>query len=270
MARLKAHTLPSARELGSIAEEAAAVAARVLKRHFGSKLRVAEKPGAGLVTNADLAAEQAALRVLRKATPEFGILTEESAPHVNNTVRSRGRWILDPLDGTTNFVHRFPMFCISIAAEWEGRIVAGVIQAPILDETYIAIRGRGARVNGKRLRVSGTRRLQDALLTTGFAYSAGEGLRRDVELFGRLSSIARGIRRPGSAALDLAYTARGVFDGFWERNLSAWDVAAGSLLVEEAGGKVSDFQGNPFTLDSREILAANQPLFRPFVEALSG
>lgn len=261
---------PSARELALIAEEAAAAAAKVLKRHFGSKLRVTEKPGAGLVTNADFAAEQAALRVLRKATPEFGILTEESAPDAGRQPRERGRWILDPLDGTTNFVHRFPMFCISIAAEWEDRIVAGVILAPILGETYVGVRGRGAHVNGNRLRVSETRSLRDALLTTGFAYSAGEGLRRDIELFGRLSSIARGIRRPGSAALDLAYTARGVFDGFWERNLSPWDVAAGSLLVEEAGGKVSDFQGNPFQLESRQILASNQPLFHPLVEALSG
>jgi myo-inositol-1(or 4)-monophosphatase len=248
---------PSLAALARTSVEAAEAAGAVLARHFGRKLDIREKPGAGLVTNADLAAEQAALRVLRRRFPEFGILTEESPPEHS---ASPGRFILDPLDGTTNFVHRFPMFCVSLAAEWAGQVVVGVIYHPILRETYLAIRGRGATVNGKTLRVSKTRVLSNSLLTTGFTYRKEEMLRAEMHSFARLSSVARAIRRPGSAALDLAYTARGVFDGFWERNLSPWDVAAGALLVEEAGGRVTDFHGKPFRVDADEILASNGPL----------
>ena len=236
--------------------EAAHAAGKVLRKHYRRKLKVREKKNAGLVTNADIEAEETVLRILRKRSPDFGVLTEESDPRPGT---SPGRWIIDPLDGTTNFVHRFPMFCVSIGAEWDGKLVVGVIYHPILDETYIAVRGRGATVNGKQLRVSGTRKLKDSLLTTGFTYRK-EQLHREMKAFESLSGIARAIRRPGSAALDLAYVARGVFDGFWERRLSPWDVAAGTLLVQEAGGQVTDFKGNPSSVEDREILASNGKL----------
>ncbi|MBC7690758.1 MAG: inositol monophosphatase [Methylotenera sp.] len=237
--------------------EAAHAAGKVLLAHFNRKLEIREKKGAGLVTQADLAAEKAIVTRLKKARGDFGFLTEE-APEKHG--KGKGRWIIDPLDGTTNFVHGFPMFCVSIAAEWEGQIVAGVIYHPILKDTYTAVLGQGAFLNRKRIQVSPTSKLRDSLLTTGFTYRKNQWLRTEMDSFERLSGICRAIRRPGSAALDLAYTARGVFDGFWERRLSPWDVAAGALLVQEAGGKVTNFKGEPFDINAREILATNASL----------
>ena len=234
--------------------EAAHAAGGVLLRHFGKRLKVSEKKGAGLVTNADLEAEAKTVLILKRSFPEFGFLTEEGSPIAGT---SPGRWIIDPLDGTTNYVHGFPMFCVSIAAEWKGKIVVGVIYHPILNETYVAVLGKGSTLNKKPIHVSKTTKLGDALLTTGFAYTQDKTLKSDVQTFYELSLKARAIRRPGSAALDLAYTARGAFDGFWERNLSAWDVAAGSLLVTEAGGKISDFDGNSFDIQQKRVLASN-------------
>lgn len=254
-------------ELKPSMEIAAKAAGKVLLKYFGKTFEVREKLQAGLVTNADLEAEAAVIKILKKARPDFAFLAEESGQTAaskrkkgeNSDSPSEGRWIIDPLDGTTNFVHGFPMFCVSIAAEWHGQIVAGVIHHPVLNEITWAVRGKGCWVGKKQVHVSKTAKLKDSLLTTGFTYR-----KRDLHLemgpFDRLSGIARAIRRPGSAALDLAYTARGVFDGFWERNLAPWDVAAGLLLVEEAGGKVTDFSGNEFKIDGREILATNTKL----------
>jgi len=160
------------------------------------------------------------------------------------------------------------MFCVSIAAEWDGKIVAGVIEHPILRETYTATLGGGAFLNGKPLRVSATASLGDSLLATGFTYRKTELLHTEMVAFEELSSIARAIRRAGSAALDLAYTARGVFDGFWERRLSPWDIAAGLLLVREAGGRVTDFRGNEDILGSAAILASNGRLHDGLLEAV--
>lgn len=257
---------PSINLIAKTTVDAAKAAGRVLAKHFGKRLSIREKPGAGLVTNADLEAEDAALKILRRKFPDFGILTEESPAEVG---RDEGRWILDPLDGTTNFVHRFPMFCVSLAAEWSGQVVVGVVYHPIFDETYLAIRGKGAKVNGVKMRVSQASKLSNSLLTTGFTYRKTESLHQEMEAFERLSGISRAIRRPGSAALDLAYTARGVFDGFWERKLSPWDVAAGSLLVQEAGGWVTDFRGNEFRPEFKEILAANSKLHPLLLQAVA-
>ncbi|MCM2321981.1 MAG: inositol monophosphatase [Oligoflexia bacterium] len=237
----------------------------MLLKHFGTHLKVGEKRDAGLVTNADLESEAAAIRILKRAFPDFGILTEETG---SEQKPGAGRWVIDPLDGTTNYVHGFPMFCVSIAAEWDKRTVVGVIYHPILKDTYVAIRGRGARLNGKRIHVSETRSVERALLTTGFTYRKGDWLRAEMQAFERLSATSRAVRRPGSAALDLAYTARGVFDGFWERRLSPWDVAAGALLVEEAGGKVTDFHGKAFHIAGQEILATNRRLHGALQKAL--
>ncbi len=265
---MTSRSVPSDRELAKLkraAIEASLAAGSVLTKHFGRSLSVRHKDQAGLVTNADLEAEAAALRVLARARPDFDFLAEESG---SSTLGSEGRWILDPLDGTTNFVHGFPMFCVSIAAEWRGHVIVGVIRHPILDETYWAIKGRGAFLGRKRLKVSRTRELSDSLLTTGFTTRKNE-LSHEMGPFERLSRIARAIRRPGSAALDLAYTARGVFDGFWERNLSPWDVAAGSLLVTEAGGKVTGFSGGQFLIGGAEILATNGLLHRKICQFIA-
>ncbi|MGK5082161.1 inositol monophosphatase family protein [Bdellovibrionota bacterium FG-1] len=265
---MKELKVPSFHQLKATAIEAAHAAGAVHRKHFGRKLKVREKKGEGLVTNADIEAENAAMKILRRDFPSFGILTEESAPDPE-TSRKMGRWICDPLDGTTNFIHRFPMFCVSIAAEWNNEVVVGVIYHPILDDTYIATKGKGATVNGKRLHVSETRRIHDSLLTTGFTYRKKNWLKIEVEAFERLSALTRAVRRPGSAALDLAYTARGVFDGFWERRLSPWDVAAGALLVQEAGGLVTDFKGSAFHPEQREIIAANPYLHKVLRKVIS-
>jgi myo-inositol-1(or 4)-monophosphatase len=236
------------RELVEASVSAAHSAGQVLRRHFGGRLRIREKKGAGLVTQADLEAEETALGILRKARPAFGVLAEESQPL---EAGDEGRWIVDPLDGTTNFVHGFP------------------IHHPILDETYVAALGQGSRLNGKPIRVSPRGRLSASLLTTGFTYHKRSWLKREMEAFEAVSASARAVRRPGSAALDLAYVARGVFDGFWEQRLSPWDVAAGALLVEEAGGKVTDFRGGEFRLDCRQVLATNRVIHRPLIRLLA-
>lgn len=265
---------PTPKQLTLHACQAAKAAGKILKDYHERALKnrnavigTREKGAEGLVTLADLEAEACAVKILSRARPDFGFLTEEAKP-----VKSAGpgRWIIDPLDGTTNFVHGFPMFCVSIAAEWDGEIVAAAIYHPIFDELYYASQSSGAyliegaqfakRSKTTKLKVSQTKQLPDSLLTTGFTYRKKEHLGAEMQAFERLSCIARAIRRPGSAALDLAYTARGVFDGFWERRLSPWDVAAGILLVTEAGGKVSDFGGKRFKIDSPELLASNGKL----------
>jgi myo-inositol-1(or 4)-monophosphatase len=234
-----------------------------------SGLKVSEKIGAGLVTNADIESEKSCVRMLRALRPDFSFLTEEGTVKKNDDASARGRWIIDPLDGTTNFVHGFPMFCVSLAAEWDGQVIAAVIEHPILRETYTAVLGGGAFVNGRRMRVSPTDTLENSLLSTGFTYRKNELLNTEMEAFEELSRIARAIRRPGSAALDLAYTARGIFDGFWERRLSPWDIAAGLLLVREAGGKVTDFAENPDVIHSPSVLASNGVLHGSLLRAIA-
>jgi myo-inositol-1(or 4)-monophosphatase len=250
------------------AVDAAFAAGRVIRKHFTRSLKIREKRGLGLVTNADVEAETVALRILRKAQPDFALLTEET--HARGTLgpRDHGMWIVDPLDGTTNFVHRFPMFCVTIAAQIAGQIEVAVTYHPILDDLYTAIRGQGAFVNGTKMSVSKTAKISDALLSTGFTYKQHRALHQEMSAFEKLSGSARAVRRPGSAALDLAYTARGVFDGFWERHLSPWDVAAGALLVQEAGGRVSDFTGGAFSAHGNEILATNGRLHRQIMNRI--
>ncbi len=265
---MKKNTLsgPKLIEMQEVAIQAARAAGKILTQYFQGKLKISEKPGAGLVTNADIEAQNQIVKILRRKYPLFGFLTEEAQPE---EAKSPGRWIIDPLDGTTNFVHGFPMFCVSIAAEWNDEIVVGVIYHPILKDLYVAARGRGTTLNGRKIRVSKTQTIQESLLTTGFAYRKDEFLRSEMNAFEKLSGKCRAIRRPGSAALDLAYTARGVFDGFWERKLSPWDVAAGALLVIEAGGQVTDFKGNPFRADAGELLASNSHLHLPLLKEVS-
>jgi myo-inositol-1(or 4)-monophosphatase len=169
---------------------------------------------------------------------------------------------MDPLDGTSNYAHGFPWFCISIALHYQEKPLAGCIYHPIFGERFFAFRGKGSFLNRKKIRVSKITKLEDSLLGTGFYYSVGKSLEDELKIFGRIQSKALGVRRPGSAALDLAYVACGRYDGFWERGLAPWDVAAGSLIVEEAGGRVTGYQGQPTYLEESEIVATNGALHK--------
>jgi len=250
------------------AVEAALKAGAVIRKHFTRPLQVREKGKLGLVTNADFEAERVALGVLKKYAPDFGLLTEETNAKGVLKPGQKGMWIVDPLDGTTNFVHRFPMFCVTVAAMVGQEVVVGVTYHPILEELYTAVKGRGAFINGKRMRVSKSTKIKDALLSTGFAYHKQNALSDEMTSFEKVSRVARAVRRPGSAALDLAYTARGVFDGFWESHLAPWDTAAGSLLVSEAGGKVTNFEGKAFDVRGSSIVASNGKLHAQILRKL--
>jgi myo-inositol-1(or 4)-monophosphatase len=194
-------------------------------------------------------------------------LGEEASPSASVS-DSPYRWIVDPIDGTTNFAHGLPMFCVSIALEIEGRIDVGVVYAPVLNELFTAERGEGARLNGRRIHVTRESSLVDSLLVTGFPPQASDAHDEQLAIFGAFLSRARAVRRLGSAAMDLVYVAAGRFDGFWERSLHAWDVAAGALLVEEAGGRVSGFDGRAFDAFGGQMLASNGVIHAELIEIL--
>lgn len=219
------------------------------------------------MTEADKAAEDCILQKVFKKFPQSSIITEESGEHH----RSRDMvFIVDPLDGTTNYAHGFPWFCVSIGVLVEDKLTAGVIYNPVTKEMFFSEAGRGATLNGKAIRVSTTGEIRDALLGTGFYYSTGTQLREEIEIFGRVQDKALGVRRPGSAALDLAYVACGRYDGFWERGLSSWDIAAGLLLVREAGGRVSDYRGNEISPYDRQVVATNGRMHESILKLISG
>ena len=232
-------------------------AGEVLRAHFGSALTIEHKGAIDLVTEADRASEAHIVERLREAFPEHAILAEEGS----GTARAGcPRWLVDPLDGTTNFAHGYPLFAVSIALEVEGRIEVGVVHDPSRGETFAARRGGGATLDGRPLRVSSTDTLARALLVTGFPYSIHERPEPTVGLLRRFLLASQGLRRDGSAALDLCYVAAGRFDGFWELELKPWDVAAGSLIVSEAGGRVTNLDGSDFRIDAGAILATNDRL----------
>jgi myo-inositol-1(or 4)-monophosphatase len=236
-----------------IAIEAAHEAGAVLMEHLHRPLHIEEKSTgrADLVTIADRASEAIVVKRLRAATPDATILGEEGGEYGR---ASEQRWIVDPLDGTTNYAHGYPLFCVSIAYERLGSIEAGVIYAPLMNELFTAELGGGAYRNGKAIRVSKIPVLQEAMVVTGFKPYDYE---TNAPYFARASHRAQAVRRDGSAALDLAYTAMGRFDGFWEFDLAPWDMAAGLLLVREAGGRVTATGGSEFDLNGRSILATN-------------
>ncbi len=244
------------REL-DVAVAAAEAAGVVLRDGFGRQHRIEYKGEADLVTEADEEAERKIKEVLGEAFPDHGVLTEESEEIEGE---ADARWIVDPLDGTTNYAHGVPFFCTSIALERAGEVVLGVVHDPMANETYAAERGGGATLNGEPLEVSGTDGPARALLGTSFA-DRPEELEASLDVFGGLAGLARGIRRLGSGALDLCYVAAGRLDGCYERGFSAWDVAAGALIVEEAGGKVTDHWGGELDPQGSEgLVASNGPL----------
>lgn len=221
--------------------------------HFRQHVKVEYKGEVDLVTIADRQSEALILRRIRALWPEHDMIGEEGARVESG---SDYRWYVDPLDGTTNFAHGFPVFCVSLALERQGKRIAGVVYDPTRDELFTAERGSGAYLNGEKIRVSRVTSLAECLLATGFP-SHKRHQNPNIFFYHQITLHTHGVRRAGSAALDLCSVACGRFDGFWEFNLNPWDTAAGVLLVEEAGGIVSDFKGAPFRIDSRETLASN-------------
>lgn len=247
---------------------AAHKAARGLKRDFGEveHLQVSKKGPADFVSTADLQADRILREELTKGRPSFGILSEEGS--LREADAEGYRWIVDPLDGTTNFLHGLPHFAISIGLEQRGQIVAGVVYDPIKDELFHAERGGGAFLNDRRLRVSGRSRLGETLLATGMPFKGKDGSALFLEELTEVIDQVAGVRRWGVASLDLAYVAAGRYDAYWERGLASWDVAAGILLVREAGGYVSAIDGRDVTLDGGSILASNSELHSEMVRLL--
>lgn len=244
----------------AVAREAGAVLTREARepREIREKGRRAD-----LVTDADRASERIILERLSRDYPHSTILSEESGTHAGTADE---RWIVDPLDGTTNFAHGYPLYCVSIAYERSGELIAGVIYAPAMNELFVAERGSGARLNDRDIRVSPVDRVADAMVCTGFHPADFE---RNAAHFRAASNVAQAVRRDGSAALDLAYVACGRFDGFWEFGLHAWDVAAGTLMIIEAGGTVTRVDGSRAAVDARSILATNGRIHREFAGVLA-
>ena len=245
--------------LAQVADEATDAARGVLLGYFGRLTQVEEKPKEGLVSEADKEAEETLIKIFQKHFPEFGVLGEESGL-TSGADGSEGRWIIDPLDGTTNFVFGFPVYCISIAFEWKGEIVFGLVDVPPLDRRYTAIKGQGAKKNGQIISVSKRADVKEALAATGFAVSDKEAVQAQVQRLDQVLSVTRGIRRVGSAAFDLCMVAEGVFDFYWENNLKPWDIAAGGLIAAEAGGKVTSTANTAYDHMSGDVLASNSLL----------
>ena len=244
------------------AVEGALACGRIHRQYFRSGLAVHKKGRIDLVTAADLAAEELFRELIASRFPSHAVIGEEAAPAPE--LRERPvQWIIDPVDGTTNFAHGLALFSVSIALRIDGVLQAGVVYDPIAEELFTAERGFGARLNGQPLRVSGATALVDGVLCTGFPYTVREERRRQVDVFAAFLDEARAVRRLGSAALDLAYVAAGRLDGFWEERLQPWDMAAGVLLVEEAGGTVTDMDGGPLDVFAGHVIATNGPLHDP-------
>jgi myo-inositol-1(or 4)-monophosphatase len=259
----------NAEALRDICVAAAEAGARVLRDLYARPRDVHFKGRTDLVTDADKAAEETVLRILRERAPGAHILAEESGAHGGGTVG----FFVDPLDGTTNYAHGIPIFCCTVAAEEDGRVVAGCTVDPMRGEIFTGVRGQGAELRTAdgthRLRVSAAAELVEAVLCTGFPYVGRDKLPRMIAAFGRFTEASRGTRRLGSAAIDLAWLAAGRLDGFWEMGLRPWDVAAGQLLVEEAGGVVTRFDGSTHQLAGGEIVAAPPALHPKMLQVLA-
>jgi len=246
----------------SLLRDAAASFAReagaLLLEGYG-RIHAPERKGRiDLVTDYDRRSERLLLARVAERFPGHAVLAEESGAHAGAAGDAGApRWLIDPLDGTTNFAHNYPFFCVSIGVESGGALVAGAVYDPVRDELFAAARGGGATLNSAPIHVSAIDRLEDALLVTGFPYDVREHPERHVPDFTAFLTRAQGVRRDGSAALNLCYLACGRFDGFWERHLAPWDMAAGVLIVREAGGTVTRFDGSAFALEERQILASN-------------
>jgi len=255
--------------LWMVMTEAARKTARTLRRDFGEveQLQVSNKGPSDFVTAADTKAEKTLRAELAKARPKFGFLMEESG--LVEGEDKKHRWIIDPIDGTTNFLHGIPHFAISVALEMEGDIIAGVVYNPIVEEMFYAEKGKGAFLNDRRLRVSSRNRLSESVMATGIPFHGRPGHDAFLKQMGVVMKDVAGIRRMGAASLDLAYVAAGRFEGFWESGLQPWDIAAGLLLVQEAGGFVTDFKGAKNILESGDVVAANAKLHKQLLDLVT-
>jgi myo-inositol-1(or 4)-monophosphatase len=250
----------------SFATEVAREAGALLLRYFRRDLHIRLKGRINLVTEADIAAEKLIASRIQARFPQHGLLCEEGN---NIEGRSEYRWIVDPLDGTTNFAHGYPCFCVSMGLECRSQILLGVIFNPIMNELFHAVRGEGAYLNGRRLAVSSNETLEESLLCTGFPYDIQSNRENNIDNFALLAMHARALRRDGAAALDLCCVAAGWYDGYWELRLSPWDLAAGALIVEEAGGRVTNLAGGPFDCYQGQVVASNGHVHEALVRLLA-
>jgi myo-inositol-1(or 4)-monophosphatase len=247
--------------------------ARILAREAGDHIRrsasqlrqVDYKGRADLVTDVDRRSEEIILDGIRRAYPDHAVLAEESG---GNEAQSDFHWIVDPIDGTTNFVHGYPFYCVSIAVQYRQETMAAVVFNPVAGELFSALKGGGAHLNGNPITVSATDELSKSLVATGFPYQLGERWQHSMTLFEAFYRNSHGVRRDGAAALDLCYVAAGRFEGFWEYELSPWDVAAGLLIVQEAGGKTTDFEDNPSGIHDRQVLASNRRIHDEMLQVM--
>ena len=233
-------------------------------------LKVTTKRQSDFVTEVDKAAEAAIIEVLREAYPEYGILEEESGETAGQGAGSEYQWIIDPLDGTTNYIHGFPQYAISIALAYKGQVTQALVYDTLRNEMFTASKGAGAFLNERRIRVSKCLKLEDSLIGTGFPYRSFEHVDAYLGMFKELMQKTSGIRRPGAASLDLAYVACGRLDGFWEFGLSPWDVAGGALLISEAGGLISDLAGNESYLETGNVIAGTPKVFAQLLQIADG
>ncbi|MDX1412265.1 MAG: inositol monophosphatase family protein [Nitrospirales bacterium] len=253
--------------LTNTAIKAARAGGAVLNQYAQQTFHIQKKDyDVNLLTEADLKSEEVVIKTLNHAYPSHQILSEEKGLHPSSD--QRFKWIIDPLDGTTNFAHGFPMYNVSIGLEYEGTRLIGVVYDPTRNELFVGQKDHGATLNGSSIHVSATAQLDKALLVTGFAYDVHTVPDNNLKEFCHFTLRARGLRRTGSAAIDLCYVACGRFDGFWERSLHPWDTAAGTLIVEEAGGKVTHYKGEPFSIYGKEIVASNGIIHQEMVSAL--
>lgn len=242
-------------------------AGELVKSRVGSRQNVEHKGVIDLVTDTDRASEELIVRSLTERYPDHSIVAEERPDLKRSPIHA---WYIDPIDGTTNFSHAYPIFCVSIAYEEKNRLVLGVVYDPMRDEMFHAVRGRGAFLNDGKIGVSTVDDINESLLSTGFPYNLRSEPDRVVREFTAFLLTAQAVRRDGAAALDMCYLACGRFDGFWERNLSPWDTAAGQVIVEEAGGTITDFRGKPFRLGGKTILATNSLIHMQMMDVLEG
>lgn len=240
----------------------------VLQQYFNGSFEVTSKSSVNdLVTEADKNAETAIFSVIRENFPQHFILSEESGELVTD---SNVKWIIDPLDGTVNFAHGIPICCVSIGVEQDGEMILGAVYNPFLNEFFFAEKGQGAYLNDKRIHVSSKAEMNKACMVTGFPYTWGEYTHSPIEVFEYFVKQGQPVRRLGSAAIDLCWVATGRFDGYYEHSLNAWDAAAGFLMVEEAGGKVTDFKGNRYSPYQRTLIATNGLIHEPLVDIVNG
>lgn len=252
--------------LQTVAIDAAIQAGKKLREGFGSAFEISNKEGVhNLVTEYDYIAEQTIISQIKQSFPDHFILSEEAGA---NASLSNVRWIIDPLDGTVNFAHSIPIFCVSIGVEVNGEMVVGVIYNPMLEELFVAVKGEGATLNGKKISVSKTSLLKDAILVTGFPYNVAENIHGCIDDVVTILKLGLPLRRLGSAALDLAYLAAGRFDGYWESRLNPWDIAAGMLIVREAGGRITHYDNSDYKLSNGTVLATNSLIHDELSKAL--